>query len=427
MSLASERREAELERANYEKAVQAMRASGGTFSGGSQPGTFTMGGKTIVGDPGSGIYDEASLKKAAKQAALTGQTGVEVSVNGQQMMYYDPSIRNNPGITWKNGDQAGGFADVLAMREAHPKSDDWVKSYGPAIVGGIAGLGALAGPALGGGELLSGMDLAADAAVGSGNYIGGGAVTGGLDVGAGASQLIDGSAQTIYDAAANAGIPGYDTALTSGVAAGGGAGSTLGGAVTGGGALSTVGNALSNLAPSGNAPTLGQLLGGVITGAGGALAADSMGDAYRDVANQYLALGAPSRARFEGSFAPGFMPPELNMALDTAANTSARALSTRFGNPADSPTAQAEMNKYLMGNFILPQLNTYRSQNLTGGQLGTNIAGTGSMAGAASQGGGWEAIGAGANQIFNPQPSLGSLFNQFSGNYGLNIGGMTQR
>lgn len=175
MSLASERREAELERANYEKAVKAMRASGGTFSGGFQPGTFTMNGKTVVGQAAEGVYDMASLNKAAK----TRPGGIDVTVNGTPMLYIHPDYRSNPGITWKNGDQANGFVDAAAMREAHPKSDDWVKSYGPAIVGGIAGAGILSGlggatgAATSGGELLSGMDLAADAAVGSGNYIGG--------------------------------------------------------------------------------------------------------------------------------------------------------------------------------------------------------------------------------------------------------------
>jgi len=71
------------------------------------------------------------------------------------------------------------------------------------------------------------------------------------------------------------------------------------------------------------------------------------------------------------------------------------------------------MNKYLMGNVYLPQLNTYRSQNLTGGGLGVNTAGTGSMAGAQSEGGGWEAFAAGANTAFNPQPTIADLFKQW--------------
>ncbi len=52
------------------------------------------------------------------------------------------------------------------------------------------------------------------------------------------AQMIDGSAQTMYDALGNAGVTGYDSALTSGAAAGGAAGSSV--ATMGGSLMDTL-------------------------------------------------------------------------------------------------------------------------------------------------------------------------------------------
>lgn len=199
-------------------------------------------------------------------------------------------------------------------------------------------------------------------------------------------------------------------------------------------AAAGAGGAPTGLLGGNNGTTFGipnNILGGLLTAGGGLAAADAQGDAYERVADKYLALGAPGRAQYDALTNPNFnlaSLPGLQSALDTAAQTSARALSTKYGNPADSPTAQAEMNKYLMGSIALPQYNTAISQALQRGGMGVNIAGTGDLSGAQSAGSGWEAIGSGANQIFNPQPTLSDLFKQYgmggNQNYSINIGGL---
>jgi len=160
-------------------------------------------------------------------------------------------------------------------------------------------------------------------------------------------------------------------------------------------------------------------------------AANATGNSMEGVADKYLALGAPDRARLEASYAdPNWMPSGLSSALPVAADTSARALSMKYGNPADSPAAQAEMQKYLIGNFILPQTNAERSQFRSGGGLGVNTAGTASIGGAQTTGQGWEALGAGAQTALGGQQDpWAELFKKYGtgsggGNYGLNIGGL---
>ena len=170
----------------------------------------------------------------------------------------------------------------------------------------------------------------------------------------------------------------------------------------------------------------GKIASGAITGIGGLYAANQQAGAYEDLANRGWAEGAPSRARYEASFAPDFdllqADPLLRGGLDTAANTAARAWSARAGNPAENPTAQAEIQKYLLGSVYLPQGNTYRSQNATSGQFGTNLAGTASGAAINAQGGGWEALGSGIESILNPRQRYTNQTGGVLSNLALNTG-----
>lgn len=77
------------------------------------------------------------------------------------------------------------------------------------------------------------------------------------------------------------------------------------------------------------------------------------------------------------------------------------------------------MNDVWSQNY-LPALSNYRGGLGQYGGLGLNTSGQASLAGAGTAGSGWEALGAGANSIFNPQPSLEDLLKKYS----LNIGGM---
>jgi hypothetical protein len=240
----------------------------------------------------------------------------------------------------------------------------------------------------------------------------GGAASGFTETGA--SQAIDGSMQTLYDQFANAGVPGYDAALTSGVAAGGAAGSSL--ANMG----SSIPSWLQNLMPSGSSLT-NTLLGKVLPSALGYLGADKQADSYRDMMNQYFSLGAPYRSLLQQSYQPGFdigKEPGFQNAMDTTMNTYMRAASAgnaqgvAGGNPFNNPGAFMESQKYLAGNLALPYLQNYRSGLSSSGQLGLGPAAQFGGNSIQSQGGVYDAIGYGLGEVFNPKPDYMKQFAQ---------------
>jgi hypothetical protein len=132
-------------------------------------------------------------------------------------------------------------------------------------------------------------------------------------------------------------------------------------------------------------------------------------------------LGAPHRARLEASYAPGFdlakQDPAFQGALDQSSNAVLRGLSTK-GNPFDNPGGLREANKYVTQNVALPQLNTYRSQLGSFGQLGTNTAGTAGLNAAQSSGGKYDALGYGLSQMTQPA----NPFEDMMKKYNLNLG-----
>lgn len=220
------------------------------------------------------------------------------------------------------------------------------------------------------------------------------------------------------------------------------AATNLGGAAAGGGTGATGLGAGAGTGAAGAASALSRIMGGTATasdwmsilGSAGATAlgvagAKSQEGAYSDVADRFFAMGKPSLDRFEGSFAPGFnlaaTDPAYAGALDVAGRTAANAVSAKSGNPYGNPGAMAEINKYILNSTALPQLNTYRSQNLTGAGLGTNVAGTAAIQGAGSEGGVYNALGFGLDRILNPKTDIEKLLAQFGGSTGFRpvIGG----
>jgi hypothetical protein len=191
--------------------------------------------------------------------------------------------------------------------------------------------------------------------------------------------------------AATAGITGLPTAAAPGVAgavtglpltaaAGGtalGAGAAAAGAGGGVGATK-LGDILSgNVSPGDIASnaTLGDLAHILGTGAatiGSIYGNQQIADQYQQLANQYMNLGAPSRARYEATFDPNFdinSLPGLKGAMDTSTQSILRGLSTN-GNPFGNPGGLAEAMKYVTGNVALPALQNYRNQNAATGGYG---------------------------------------------------------
>jgi len=183
---------------------------------------------------------------------------------------------------------------------------------------------------------------------------------------------------------------------------------------TSGGGTSSIPDWLKSAFPN---ATWGSLLTGGAKGILDYLAADKMSDVNQANFDRVWGAGAPSRERFEGSFAPGFMSPDLTAALPVAAETRARALSTG-GNPADNPGMQAEIDRYLIGNYILPANESYRRTNLAGGSLGFSEAQNFAQNQTTLAGAPYNAIATGVGAALNPSPSLEDLLKRYNINLG---------
>jgi hypothetical protein len=152
---------------------------------------------------------------------------------------------------------------------------------------------------------------------------------------------------------------------------------------------------------------------------GGNLASTGLGiagsrnaaNAYRDLTNQYMAMGAPSRGRYEASMTPGFDPnsiPGYSGAVDTATKGVLARLAATGGNPWGNPGGLIEANKQIISGTALPAIQDYQRLNAgTGGYAGFNAAAPGAAtAGIGAQGGVYNAVGSGLAGLTNPQPSI---------------------
>ena len=201
-----------------------------------------------------------------------------------------------------------------------------------------------------------------------------------------------------------------------------------------GAAAAGTGLSLANLlGVTGTAATAVDALGRAVPGLLGAYAASQQGDATKDLAakedariREFMAYGAPSRDRYEASFAPGFdigKDPALQGAMDTTSDTLLRRLSANGGNPFGNPGGLIEANKSVLDSVALPYLQNYRNQNASTGGYGafnTTAAGGGNsnalnLAGVGSDTNIWNALGSSASSVFNPPSSLEELLKKFKG------------
>jgi hypothetical protein len=142
----------------------------------------------------------------------------------------------------------------------------------------------------------------------------------------------------------------------------------------------------------------------------GVVGASQQQKALEEMAQKYLEFGAPSRARYEASFAPGFTmanDPGYKDALDATTKATLHRLSVN-GNPAGSPNAWDQTLTDVNTKLALPALQNFRSTNANAGGIATlQTAAPGADASAINAGRGiFDAIGGGINDIFNPKPSL---------------------
>lgn len=176
---------------------------------------------------------------------------------------------------------------------------------------------------------------------------------------------------------------------------------------------------LSDIAGNATLGDLGKVAGTVGATAASVLANQQIADMYKGLADQYIGFGAPSRSRYEASFAPGFditQDPALKSAMDASASSVLRGLSTQ-GNPYGNPGALAEANKYVLSNVALPYLNQYRNQNAATGGFGAFSTAAPGAAGSAinATGNTYSDIGRGIANLTNPPTDLASILKQMKG------------
>jgi hypothetical protein len=363
-------------------------ASGAAFGGAAGAGTEAVG----LGGGAFGAGGTAGAGAGAGAGALGGAIGNAPGMGLEGFFQY------LSGLAPEAGDVAA--ADLL----------------------GLTQMGEAAG--------LSGAEL--QAFVNSGGTLGSTAAGGG-GIGTGYLQNMPGSIPDFSGAAnEDAALGQY---MSQAGAAGGGPGINT--PLTTGGASGSSGGFNDFLKSLGMTP--GSLLTGLGQGVLGAFGAKSQADAARDAANtqaqalkdvqeRYLGLGAPYRDLLGASYKPGFSiwdDAATRDAAGRAADISARGYSHSVGNPFDSPTAQAGIYGDVLKGVALPQLNTYRGQLGTFGQLGTNTAGTAGLGAAQSMGqaagsgalpGILGALGGGLGTALNPRTSTDELLRLLQGN-----------
>lgn len=394
-------------------------------------------------------------------ATYQGQIGIgnNVTFSDDPMPgAYDPKT-NQPWDTQK--DANGNYArwdGVVRKTDSGGLLSDWQQGLSdlapglavgvgaPAAVGGLSsllaaggGLGSVPGAAVAGSEYGALPEVAG--ASGSGGGLGGGLdMSGFMNTGANPSNIFTASPSSLGDLSLNPGagniydLAGANGAASTGISAIDAPGSVVnlsGGGMTlpasfwdnvksyGPSAMSAVqkfisgggGGAGGGLADAGG---LMALLGKIAPAALGAFGASQQAGQYKDLADKYLAIGAPSRDRYEASFQPGFdlasADPGYKDALAQTTKETLNRLSTG-GNPAGSPNAWNQTLTDVNTKLALPALQNYRSMNAGSGGLGalTGAAPAAENAAINANAGVTNAVGAGAANIFNPPQTLADL------------------
>ena len=365
---------------------------------------------TLLGIGGIDQYNTAHLTpddiRAIQSAGLTPQQlqMLQGTVTARQQSGADKSFTEKADSAITTGLEIGVPA-VLGT------AFGGLAGVGPAAQGGTVGSASAGGTAAGGATSFVGP---ATGAIEAAPVIGASGAPAAAALGTSAAGLSSmlGPATGSVEAAPVIGASGAPT--ISGVASGSGPFVPVVGGQSG------ISNAVSNfIAPSstgiGDVMTLAGIARG-IPGILGAVASNNQADAYRDLSRDYMAVGAPARARFEASYAPGFSmedDPGFKDAINQAAKATLHGLSVG-GNPAGSPNAWAQSLSDLYQKSTYQALQNYRNQNASAGGMGALTSAAPSAAGNAvsQQGNVFNSIGAAANDIFSPRKSLSQLFQE---------------
>lgn len=344
--------------------------------------------------------DRLAMAGAIATAAMAGGAGFAGAIGAGAGAGAGAAEGASAGGTLAGGGlEAGGGLAGLEGGSA------FVSGLGPAT-GAIEGA-----PIIGGAGLpeLSGVAAGSEPFIGAG----GGLYDGiGLSSGAGGAMDMAGSAAV----PSGAGGTGAGSIFEGGSASGGATAAGGAGAAAGGG------TALSRFL-DGTATTADYLsLGGGLGAAGlGAYAANQQTQAYTDLANKYMAMGAPYRQKLSDLYAnPSsyLSSSEVQVPVQQGTDALARALSVK-GNPIGSGTALQELQNY-SANQLFGRLGEEKNRLAGyGGLVSYNAAAPGaSQAAIGAQGGIYNSIGYGLGQLTNPPSSLEQSLRAFRGGLG---------
>jgi len=194
-----------------------------------------------------------------------------------------------------------------------------------------------------------------------------------------------------------------------GTAEGAGAAGVAGAGAAGAGGGGSGGGSGSFTIPGTDIKIPNNVMAGGLQAILGYLGAGQQADAFRDVANQNLALGVPYRDTLTQSYQPGFdlaSQPGYGDAFNRMADISARSYSASHGNPAGNPSAQAGILGDVWNQSYLPALSNFRGQLGQFGGLGLNTSGAAQLGGAQTAGGGLQAIGYGLGTAFGGNSTM---------------------
>jgi hypothetical protein len=335
-----------------------------------------------------GAYIGAGSGGLLGDAAGSGVTAADVG--GGMLPEYGTTGAYNAGIG-AGGTITGGTGDATLIGNA---GQDVIPSSnaGVGVEGGTTGTQA-ASTDLGGG-----LSVDQYGNVTGGQFAGGPGTAGGADYAALGTDPVTGAA-----------VAGTTSGVTGGTV-----GSTVGTGATAAG-TGVWNRIFDGTATAGDYATIA---GAIAPGLLGYEASNNQTEAFTNLANQYMAFGAPYRDQLAQLDTPDGINNYLNSAevttpVQQGTNALARSLSIN-GNPAGSGTALQEIQNYAT-NSLSGQLYNRRNQLANFGGLSSfNAAAPQLSAGAInSQANGYNALGYSLGSAFNPQPSLADVFRNF--------------
>jgi hypothetical protein len=357
----------------------------------------------LIGNPmGMGDIDPqflSAIQTAFARAGRQGYGGQEafnlLSGADQQRAQSDPFGYANELLAKSGISGFSNIQDLSAANTALPGHNESFSPFNPVDV--VSGLGDVASDLASEPGFLA---LAGTAAGGSmlGGPAGGGAAAGGT---AAMPAAIPETAATLGEWGLAETAPGvFAAGAPAGVSAGytGAAGAPMGAPPSGPSTALAPGGAGAGI-------SLGQIAAGAIPAAFGAFGANQQARQYGALANQYMAMGAPYRSRLSELYSDPedwLNSAEVQIPIQQGTNILARSLSTK-GNPTGSGNALQELQNYA-SKQLFDRLGQEKDRLAGFGGLSSYSAAAPSAANAqiGAQKGIYDAIGAGAADIFNP-------------------------